>query len=169
MDNVQKDTALLAIEECRAVLLEIVNGKMDALRQRILDGEGAQPCAGSVYPLDIPPALFKGTKPAAVFFGEERVAADTWKKVYTEILAHCAADPENLAALMVLRNRVAGRTRTILSDTHDGMARPVMLAKGLYAEAFFDTEWLIRVLTGHILDAIHYDYSGVFIEVHTNA
>ena len=166
MNDTQKEAALLAIEENRTALLETVNSKMDALKQWVLDGgDVRQTRAGYTYPLAAPPALFKGTKPIAVFFGAERVPAGTWKKVYTDILARCISDPANLAALMALRGRIAGRSRPIISGAPGGMTRPVQLAKGLFAETHFDTEWLIHILTRYILDAVRYDYSGISIAV----
>jgi len=64
--------------------------------------------------LSISPALFKSTKPTAVYFGDEKVAVKTWRKTYILILQRCAVIPENLALLMSLRNKINGRNRKFL-------------------------------------------------------
>lgn len=170
MNNTSIDIALRSIEESRSELLDIVNKNMDALKQRVLDGEIAGDLDGQIgheyeYSLNTPPALFKGTKPTAVIFDSDRVPVNTWRKAYIEILKRCASEQANHDALMNLRNRISGRKRTILSDKPTEMNVPVMLSGGLYAEAYFDTEWLIRILTRQILDAIHYDYSRISVAV----
>jgi len=42
---------------------------------------------------------------------------------------------------------------------------PVEIANGVFVESFFDTEWLVRILTTEILDAVCYDYSGISVSV----
>ena len=164
-----KDIALSALEEVRAQLLDMVNGKIDALIARIENGEpideDSSLVAEVVYPLNIDPAFFKGTKPTAVYFGDERVAVKTWRKAYTLILQRCAGIPEKYEALMSLRNKINGRTRVILSDKPDGMNCPIEIADGVFVEGFFDTEWLVRIMTTGIFDVVHYDYSGISVSV----
>jgi hypothetical protein len=69
---------------------------------------------------------------------------------------------------MSLRGKVSGRERTFLSGKPDGMDVPIKVAEGLYAEGYFDTEWLVKVLTKHILLPACYDYSGIRIAVIPN-
>lgn len=173
MSNLPIDAALQVIEENRAKLIDIVNKNMDALRQRVIVGETADGCDNLAamereYPLISPPTLFKGTKPTAVVFIGEKVPVKTWRKAYTVILKRCVSNKVNLDALMSLRNRISGRKRMVLSDTPDEMNVPIALADGLYAEAYFDTEWLLRILTKQILDVIRYDYSGISVTVIEN-
>ena len=104
--------------------------------------------------------LFRGTKPAAVIFGGHRVPVTTWREAYTQILRRC--DQEKHGELLQLRNKIAGRKRVFLSDKPDGMDAPIKIADTLYAEAYFDTEYLVRTLK-HILDAAGCDYSGISI------
>jgi len=167
MSNYTKDDALLELKKLREHLLTVVNTTVDALIDRLESGEDIDtglPCE-TVYPLSITPALFKGKKPTAVIFGEERVEVKKWKAAYTEILRRCARDPDAHAMLIGLRNKIHGRSRTILADKPDGMNKPVQAAEGIFAESFFDTEWLIRILTTEILDAAGYDYSGISIAI----
>ena len=170
MNNTSIESALQAIEESRELLIDTVNIKLDALKQRILDrettGDYAEPVRREArYPLSTVPAVFKGTKPTAIFFGSEKVPANTWRKVYTEILKRCACDQISYSALLHLRNRVSGRKRAVLSDSPSGMDVPIRLSDELFVEAYFDTEWLIRTLTQQILDAVHFDYSGISVSV----
>jgi hypothetical protein len=150
------------IENLKNELLAIVYRSIETLKQLAENGtpegdENIEP----IYPLGVIPALFKGTKPAAVIFGDERVAVKTWRDAYGKILRQCAT--EKWDGLMYLRNRVSGRKRVMLSDKPDGMDVPIELAEGLYAEAYFDTESLIQTLTERIFKPVEYDYSGISV------
>ena len=162
-----QEITLREIESTRAALMALIETTMDALRQRILDGDlnAADNRRECVYPLSVAPALFKGTKPAAVLFGAERVEVKTWRTVCAEILQRCIADPDRYADLLYLRNKIAGRVRVILSDKPDGMSRPLKLTGDLYFESFYDTEWLIRILTKEVLDNTCFDYSNISVAV----
>ena len=164
-----KDIALSALEDVRAQLLDMVNGKIDALIARIENGEpiadGGSSVAEVVYPLNIDPVFFKGTKPTAVYFGDKKLSVKTWREVYSMILQRCAVNLEKRDLLMSLRNKISGRKRIILSDEPNGMSRPVEITNGVFVESFFDTEWLVRILTTEILDAVRYDYSGISVSV----
>ena len=89
-----------------------------------------------------------------MFYGEEKVSVKTWFNVYSLILQRCAEDQEKRNAFVYLCNKIAGRKRVILSDKPDGMNRPVEVADGVFAEGFFDTEWLVRILTTELLDNV---------------
>ena len=157
------DAALRDIEALRAELYSIIDTAIDALKQTVPGGrtEAAAPFERE-YLFSTAPSLFKRKKPVAVMFGGSRIAAKTWRQVYAEILRHC--DAEKHDALLLLRNKIAGRKKVILSDRGDGMGFPVQLSDGLFAEADFDTEWLMRTLK-RILDAAGYDYSGINIVI----
>jgi hypothetical protein len=168
MNNISKEDALLELEKVREQLLCVVNTKIDVLINKILndsDEVGDEQSNESIYPLSTMPFIFKGTKPTAVFFSQEKVEVKTWISVYSEILRRCVADSDMLAKFMSLRNKISGRTRVILSDNSEGMNKPVQMADGLFAEAFFDTEWLIRILTNELLDIVQYDYSGISVSI----
>jgi len=164
-----KEIALSEIEAVRAQLLGMVNDRIDSLIAKIKNGEAIDNNTLSaveiVYPLSIEPALFKGTKPTAVHFDDEKIPVKTWRKAYTLILQQCTDIPEKREALMSLRNKISGRTRIILSDKADGMSRPIEIADDVFVESFFDTEWLVRILTREILDVVRYDYSSISISV----
>ena len=164
-----KEIALSELEAVRTQLLGMVNGRIDSLIAKIKNGEAVDnntlSAAVIVYPLSIEPSLFKGTKPTAVHFGDEKIPVKTWRKAYTLILQRCADIPEKHTALMGLRNKISGRTRIILSDKAAGMSRPVEIAAGMFVESFFDTEWLVRILTRELLGVVRYDYSGISVSV----
>jgi len=169
----KKETALLQLEAARVYLQSYINTKFDGLKARVESGEPID-CGSSavateeVYPLCFNSAIFKGKKPTAIHFGEELVKVRTWRAVHTLILQRCAAIPQNHTMLLRLRNIVSGRDRVFLSDKPDGMNVPVKIAGGIYAEAYMDTEWLMRVLTNDILDMVGYDYSGIAISTIPN-
>ncbi len=165
MNEESKQIALREIEENRARLIEVVNSKMDEARRIVLSGEASGKPNEIIYPLTVMPELFKGSKPTALIFGDERVPVKKWRTVYIEILKRCCADALCHDRLMGLRNRVHGRSRTIISDKPDGMDVAVEVCEGLYAEADFDTGSLIRMLTTGILDPAGYDYSGISVAV----
>ncbi|MDR2088524.1 MAG: hypothetical protein LBP73_04120 [Clostridiales Family XIII bacterium] len=163
-----RDAILLELEETRELLLVKINARVDALIEGVKSGEPldeSSPAVETVWPLGIKPGLFKGTRPVAVHFGDERVEVKKWRAVYALILRRCAEEPEMREALMSLRNKISGRTRTILSDKPDGMDCPIEIAEGIFVEGYFDTEWLIKTLTVEILGAIGYDCGDISIAV----
>ena len=161
---IDREKALFELEKVREQLLYIANNSIDTLKARLESGEEIEADSmpiERIYPLTATPSLFKCMKPTAVIFGEERIEVKKWQEVYRISLRRC--DAEKHDDLMSLRNKIAGRSRVILSDKPDGMNRPTELAEGLYAEGFFDTEWLIRIMTREIMDAVGYDYSDISI------
>ena len=166
MDNAKREADLIEIEKFRTMMIAHVNNSADELIHAVLNDDDSFRIQRELeYPLDTMPAIFKGKKPAAVIFNGERVAVKTWHNIFVEILMRCNADDKAHATLMELRNRIAGRKRIIVSDKSDNMVRPFALSDGLYVEAYFDTEWLFRILTKHILDVVGYDYSGITVAV----
>ena len=164
-----KYIVLSELEKVRGQLLDKVNSRIDALIIRIENGEpinvGSLSAGETVYPLSISPSLFKGTKPAAVYFGDEKIPVNTWRKAYTLILQRCADVSEKRDMLASLCNKIGGRKRTFLSDSPDGMDCPIKIADGIFVEGDFDTEWLMRILTNEILDTVRYDYSNISVSV----
>jgi hypothetical protein len=158
-----KEKQLREIEETRVKLVGHVNAKMDELRDIVLTGNAPDRDREIIWPLTTMPELFKGRKPAAILFGEERVPVSKWREVYTLILKRCAADTACHGALMGLRNKIHGRSRTILSDKPGGMDCPIEVCSGLYAEGDFDTGALIRMLIFGILAPAGYDYSVISV------
>ena len=164
-----KETALLELETARKQFIAIINTSIDALIDKVKNGvsheDGQTETIEMIFPLSTSPALFKGTKPTAVFFGEEKVEVKTWRKVYTLILQQCATLTEKRDMLMHLRGKISGRDRFFLSGKPDGMNVPIKIAEKLYAEGYFDTEQLLKVLTIDILDSVRYDYSDISISI----
>ena len=166
-----RDIVLAELENVREKMLDVVNNRIDDLINRIESGEpfdGDDTPVEMVFPLSANPSYFKGTKPTAVFFGEGKTAVKTWFNVYTLILRRCAEDQDKRDAFRYLCNKICGRKRIILSDKPDGMNRPAEVTEGVYAEGFFDTEWLIRILTTQLLDNVRYDYSDISVSVVPN-
>jgi hypothetical protein len=171
VDTAKKEMLLRELEEARERLIAQVISRMDALRDRILSGEEVDVSDvgyETLWPLSTMPEMFKGRKPTAILFDEERVPVKKWREVYTLVLKRCAADEAGHAALMYLRNKIHGRSRTFLSDKPDGMDFPIKVCDGLYAEADFDTGALIRMLTTGILAPARYDYSGIAVALKGN-
>jgi len=157
-----KDKLLGEIETLRSQLHAMIDERFDAMKNAILNDEPLGE-TDLRYPLSFPPHVFKGRKPIAVLFGEERVELNSWIKVYTEILRRCNAERHDI--LMELRGKISGRDRVILSCESASMKRPVKLADDLFAESFYDTDTLIYVLTKRILDPVGFDYSGISVAV----
>ena len=155
-----KETLLHEIETIRPQLHQIIDDRFYAMRAAILGGEIIEP-RELTYPLSFAPYFFKGKKPIAILFGEERVERNSWIKVYTEILLRCNAEKHDV--LMELCGKISGRDRVILSKESTGMKRPVKLAEDLFAESFYDTDTLIYVLTKRILDPVGFDYSEISV------
>jgi hypothetical protein len=158
--NSEKENILLAVEELRIKLLDMVNTKMDVLIQRIENNENGEDSGNYEFPLSANPAFFKGTKPTSLCIGGDWFAVKTWREVYTLVLAN--ANTKHHESLMSMRNILAGRKRVVLSDKPEGMDFPIKIDDELYAEADFDTEWLIKTLR-RILGSIQYDYKDISV------
>ena len=119
----------------------------------------------TIYPISADPAIFKGTTPTCVLFGNKRTVAHTWKNVFKLLILQCNADSGKHKELMELRNKVLGRERILLSDTPHGMRRPFQIDKRMYAETHYDTESLLRILLYRILDEVGFDYGNISVGV----
>jgi hypothetical protein len=122
----------------------------------------------TVYPITVNPAIFKGEKPTAVIFGDERIDVRTWKMVVEEILRRCNTDSEKHMILMDLRDKISGQKRVILSQKGDHMHSPKKIDEDLYVETHYDAETLLRILTTRIMDVVHYDYSSIYVSIRNN-
>ena len=120
----------------------------------------------SIYPLCMEPGFFKGKTSVAVIFPDGvRVETPTWKKLAETILKRCNDDVGKHKTLMDLRNRIQGRSRKLLSSGSAGMRSPIKIDKGLYMEAHYDTESLLRIMKTRILDAVNYDYRNIQVAI----
>ena len=61
--------------------------------------------------------------------------------------------------------KVFGRDRLLLSDRGDCMDVPLEFYPGMFFEAKFDTESLLKVITTRIFRPIGYDYYGIYLKV----
>ena len=168
MDNIQKYQIL------RAMLHRAVDETIDwAIEHETADLSAAQMTSTlegigyeSVYPLTTETGVFKGKKPTGVIFQDgHRIAAASWKKVFEVIMKQCNSDSEKHWALMELRGKVMGRSRTLLDSKKGQMRSPIQIDRALYAETHYDTETLLRILTTRILDVVRYDYTGIKIAI----
>ncbi|MCI9120593.1 MAG: hypothetical protein HFG00_03580 [Oscillibacter sp.] len=117
-----------------------------------------------LYPLTMDPCFFKGKRPRAIIFPDgTRVETVSWKKLSETLLKTCAEDPEKRKSLRKLRNQIRGRTRTILGSSPAGMFSPVRLGQQLYFETNYSAEYLVKITTKRILDAVDFDYSGIWV------
>ena len=153
------------ITKNRDFLLANINTIFDGLIQELENPGSVKEFAYAEYdlPLSANPAIFIGKKPVAVLFGEERVAVKSWREVYSVILSRCNEDPANHEMLMVLRNKTAGKVRVFLSDTPDGMTKPLKIDEGLFGEVHYGSQTLMYILCKRILDYTEFDYRDIKI------
>jgi len=123
----------------------------------------------TVYPITVNSAIFKGKKPTAVLFGDERIEVSKWKTVVAEIMKRCNEDSEKHVSLMNLRGKISGRERVILAKDGGKMRSPMKISENLYIETHYDTETLLRTLMTRILDVVDYDYSCIKVAVRNAA
>ena len=45
------------------------------------------------------------------------------------------------------------------------MNRPIKINDGIYFESYFDTEYLLKMMTENVLKKVGYDYSAVQIQI----
>lgn len=157
--------ALAAIEDCRRECRRLVDDRCGALLRRLLLEEGyASEDSERVLTLAALPERFKGTKPVALILpGGAEVRTPAWKKAVAAILRDCDGDPGRHERMLELRGNVFGNFRPLLAETPEGMGAPLKIAEGLYWESKFDTEALLRNLTGKLLYPVGYDCQGVVI------
>ena len=118
-------------------------------------------------PLNMMSAYFKGRKPLELRLPSgDIIPVKTWKNVAQIILDDCNADSERHEILMQLRQVTSGRDRKILSNTPKGMDSPLKIDDNLYFESKFDTESLLNVLKGKVLNPTGYDTRNVYIRSH---
>ena len=65
--------------------------------------------------------------------------------------------------MLELRGRVFGNFRPLLAQAPEGMGAPLKIDEGLYWESKFDTEALLKNLTGKLLCRVGYDYQGIAV------
>ena len=164
MDN----SAMIAeLNYIRMKLIADISESSDRLIKHMEDG-GEGECTvispqERVIPLTTNPSIFKRQKPEAVLIGDERIPVTTWVGVLKAVLTHINQYAGHHERLMYLRGKVAGRERVFLSETAEGMSKPVKIDKGLYAEGHFGSEGMMHVLVQRILSVIQFDCSGIYI------
>lgn len=154
-----------AIEKSRENMHKIVDEKCDALLEYINNPRKSILSELKVN-LSIVSFFFKGKKPNVIILGNnKKINVKTWREVADILLKDCNSNPERHNKMLELRNRVFGRSRTILSDVPDDMDVPMKIDEDLYFEGKFDTEFLLRVLKERIFDNVGYDYSSIEVEL----
>ena len=151
------------IKKAVEALKSSINATFDRLLLT-LDGEETTDLPTEyAYPFTADTNIFINKKPAAVLFGEERVEANNWRKVYSAIMAKCNADAQCHDNLMYLRDKVTGRDRILLSHSPDSMRRPLKIDEDMYAEVCYGTATLLYILRDRILTPARFDYSDISI------
>jgi len=158
------------IQNVRSEIMLKVDAAFDELIQRLGNGANISPRQlrgnfETVYPITVNPAIFKGKKPTAVMFDNERIDVGKWKTVVAEMMKRCNEDPEKHVDLMNLRGRISGRERVILAKDGERMRSPIKVDENLFIETHYDTETLLRTIMMRVLDAVDYDYSGITVAV----
>ena len=157
------------IEDSRKRLHDRIDEQYDELVSKALT-EGHEvrlPKGQRMMSLAADPARFKGLKPAMILFPDGRTTSVTkWKSVILAVMQDCNKDPVMHERLMRLRGMVNGRFRAILTDRPEGMDVPLMIDEDLYLEGKLDTEFLFKITTKNILNAVGYDYGRIGVAVH---
>ena len=150
-------------ESIRKELHELVDRQLDDFVKRI-KSEEQNGRADIVRSLDMPAFSFKGTKPVSVYLPDgEKISCRTWREAAAIILRDC--DKEQHGKLLDISEKVFGRSRIILGKTDEGMNRPIKINDGIYFESYFDTEYLLKMMTENVLKKVGYDYSAVQIQI----
>lgn len=155
------------IREKQNEIIMMINTMFDELVKEVsntkIEENKAQEKFESIFPLSNT-KIFKGKKPIAVIFGENRIITPTWKVVIETILKEVLKNKNMKEQLYNLSDKLLGRKRTRLSQYPDEMRKPLELSKGLYIETHYDTETLMNLLL-QILNDISYDYSDIRIAI----
>ena len=157
------------IEESRKRMHEQIDAQYDELVSKVLT-EGWKdniPEGERMLSLAADPARFKGLKPTMVRFPDGRtISVGKWRLAVLEVMWDCNKDSAMHDKLMQLRGMVNGRFRGILTESPEGMSVPLMIDEGLYLEGKLDTEFLLKIVTNNILDAVGYDYGKIGVVVY---
>ena len=153
------------IKKAMETLKSSINATFDRLLLILEGEETADLTAEYTYPFTANTHIFIGKKPVAVLFGEERIEANNWRKVFAAITAKCNADAQCHENLMYLRDKVAGRDRILLSHSPDSMRRPLKIDEDMYAEVGYGTATLLYVLRDRILVPTRFDYFGISLVI----
>ena len=154
---------LAEIEAVRARLVTEINVQLDELTQRIRSGKCGETPSTLSIPLSSDTRILKGAKPISVSYKGMDIPTFTWKSVIETILGICNEQEQYHKALLEARGTIAGRDRMILSDSPDGMTKPLKIDEELFVEVHYDTDTLFRILKDRIFAAIGYDGSGFTI------
>ena len=106
--------------------------------------------------------FFVGKKPIKLFMGEDEIPVNKWREVVRILLKRCNREKHN--ELLSVRNKIIGMSRTILSDSGNGMDKPAKIDENIYFEIHFGTDTMLNNLF-HIFDAIDYDYKDFLVTV----
>ena len=151
------------IKKTLETLKSSINATFDRLILKLGGEETADLASEYSFPFTTDTNIFIGKKPTTVMFGEERVEADNWRKVYAAIMARCNANAQCHENLLYLRNKVLGRDRILLSHSPDSMRRPLKIDEDIYAEVCYGTGTLLYILRDRILVPAHFDCSNINI------
>ncbi|MCL1823740.1 MAG: hypothetical protein FWG44_06010 [Oscillospiraceae bacterium] len=153
------------IKKTQDYVVQTVNGMFDDLIRKAENPNSEEKTADTELkiPLSTRPAVFVGTKPIALLFGDERIAVKSWRDVYREIITRCYESPEHCEMLMYLRDKAHGKIRTFISASPVGMTRPLKIADDVYCEVHYGTETLMHILVNQILAPARYDVSGICV------
>lgn len=154
-----------SMEQLREELHAIVDQKINDFLACLASGESRVKTEIEL-PITVLPAYFKGKKPVSIIYPDgSEVYADKWKKVAFHLLHQCAEDECMRDRLHSISGKVYGRDRKLLSDNGNDMDVPLEFYPGMFFEAKFDTESLIKVITSRIFLPIGYNYEGIRLKV----
>lgn len=155
------------IREKQNELVLMINSTFDEIVKEVEKNHSEKEYYEKEYETTYPitsPSSFKGKKPIAVLFNEERVITSTWKNVVKTILQRVITDEIMKKKLQALSDKLLGRVRKRLSNTSEDMRSPIEICDGLYIETHYDTIMLMDLLL-QILNEINYDYSNIKIVI----
>lgn len=155
------------IKEKQNEIIMIVNTLFDELIKEVSNIEVEQREGTNDFENILPltnTKIFKGKKPIAVIFGENRIITPTWKVVVETIFKEVLKEENMKEKLYSLSDKVLGRKRTRLSKSPDEMRKPLKLEKNLYIETHYDTETLMNLLL-QILNDISYNYNDIKVAI----
>ena len=116
--------------------------------------EDEVPDGTTTYCLSVPKVAFSGKKPVSVSFGETSITVSTWNGLFEEVLHHCMKKNYNIDRLLALRGKLAWKCKVILSESPEGMAKPLELCEEMYIETNYDVQTLMHILTERVLSKL---------------
>ena len=167
-DQTRIDNLLVLIEKMERTVY-VLNSQLSEVYDELMtmkNGERNYPELREPTPFHITDrnTVLKSRKPKMIRLpdGELKVVK-TWRAAVDLILKDCSKSEKRMKVISDMSDKIAGKTRMIVSKDRDRMDSPIEIGDGIYFETHYGTDTLFDVMKKYILEPTGYDYQNVLI------